>query len=261
MQPLVKKINILFCGTLLVLVPTSRPAHSAVKDLPAITVLASSSASLPITEIARRFSREQNIAVIVNYGEPALIASQIIDGASADIFISEDPAWLRTLKNQGLLDVYTQITMANNSFVVATSADNSFSTDELNGDPLATLRNLGFKPVLLSPENSSQGANAQKALLELSVYTAEDILFADSPSALEEILKQPNGNYFSLLYSNDPLAKKLKILHVINSESHQVPYYANAVAGENMEDAREFLKALQQESSKQTLAKYSFITE
>ena len=62
--------------------------YASFRDLPQITVLAASSLTKPLTELARIYSRSNNITVTTSYDETARQAKKIEEGSQADIFIS-----------------------------------------------------------------------------------------------------------------------------------------------------------------------------
>jgi ABC-type molybdate transport system substrate-binding protein len=105
--------------------------------LPTVTVMADSNVSIAIAEIARRYSRDRDVIVNVSFSSAETQEMQITEGGAADILITPNQAWIDELKNQGLIDIYSQalVAQARPAPQLATIVDNSSTGKKLAPQP------------------------------------------------------------------------------------------------------------------------------
>ncbi len=255
-----------------IIIFVSNLAYADLRGLPNITILASSSLTTPITELAIEYSRQKNITVTTSYNSTSEQAWKIEDGESADVFISSHPYWMASLKQMGLIDVYSLTNLVKNKLVLITSAKG-----KLNEYPIVAtgiqgkLENLGNRTIMSfgDPNNTALGMYTKQAIERLDeinktklwqVLNAKTIKSLSSKNNLYLIAQGETAGitYYSDAKGND----EVRILNVIDESLHEpIIYQAAVVAGENMTYARNFLDFIQTDESKQVFKKHGFIID
>jgi molybdate transport system substrate-binding protein len=239
------------------------------RGLPTITVLAASSLTEPITEIARTYSRKNNITVATEFGSTADQANSIEDGESADVFISGHPYWISELKKMGLLDVYSLTNLVKNKLVLVVS-----SSGRLSKMPIPTT-NLSDKITFLN--NRSIMSMGDPETSDIGLYTKQSLVTLDEKKGTKiwsnfnsKTIKSPNSKYNLYLISHGETAgityyseaynnPEVQIIDTIDEKLHDpIIYQAAVVAGENMTNARSLLEFLQSAEAKLIFKKYGF---
>ena len=122
-----------------------------------VTVFAAASTKDALEEIAEIFRREQGIVIAVSPGASNTLATQIIEGAPADLFLSASVEWADSLKAKG--HALETRNLLGNSLVIAVPAGNPAGVKSP-----ADLRSEAVKKVALAGENVPAGKYAQQAL-------------------------------------------------------------------------------------------------
>ena len=236
----------------------SSPVKAA--DLPSITVLASSSLSEALIEITREYSRKKHVIVNLQFSTSLEFVEQIEDGASADLFISADPELVKRLKNQGLIDVYSQTNLVENKLALIARSDNDITFGE-DTDLKAFLLENGEKRKLTMADSfhTALGQRSKEILEKLlgDKYYKMPVLYVSNPNWIKEIVVEKNKigiTYFSDTIDNPDI----KLLTIIE-DAKPVLYQAAVVAGENMSPAREYLNYIKSDTTKEVFEKYGFI--
>lgn len=260
----------LFIATFLLYAPIAHAAQ--LHDLPQVTVLAASSMSEPLTELARIYSKEKNIIVTTSFDGTAELANKIEQGEQADIFISAHPKWITDLKQKGLIDVYSITNLVHNSLALVISNKNRLVGNIKDNNKFSkNLKYLNDRTIMAMGDFDDSA---------LGLYTKQSIEYTDnkegtnlltllhrkiipSPSAKNTLYLIAHGETAGIVYLTDAYNnKEVKILNVIDDSSHNpIIYQAAVVAGENMTLARDFLIFLQSTRAKEIYKKYGFATE
>lgn len=91
---------------------------------PALTVFAAASLKPVFTEIAEQFKTDNpGVAVVFNFGGSADLATQLTEGASADVFASANTAQMQKVDDAGLL-AGAAVPFAANTLVIVTAPAN-----------------------------------------------------------------------------------------------------------------------------------------
>jgi molybdate transport system substrate-binding protein len=253
-------------------VATFNKAQADIRGLPNITILASSSLATPITELSRKYSRLYNITVTASYNSSSEQAWRIEEGESADIFISSHHHWMSSLKQMGLIDVYSLANLVRNKLVLVSSTKGKLSEYPIIGNNVTEkLEYLNNRTIMSfgDPDNTSLGMYTKQALINLGKITKTDLwtkldsTTIKSASAKNNLYLISHGETAGIIYYSDAANnEEIRILSVIDESLHDpIVYQAAVVAGENMEHAREFLNFLQTQESKQIFKKHGFIID
>jgi molybdate transport system substrate-binding protein len=157
----------------------SRPSSSGVTG--AVTVFAAASLTESFTKIGREFeAANPGAKVTFNFAGSSALATQINQGAPADVFASAAPANMKTVTDAGNGEG-TATTFVKNQLVVAVPKGNPKGVTGL-----ADLTRPGVK-VALCAEQVPCGAAAKKALTAAGVKLTPVTLEQDVKSALSKV--------------------------------------------------------------------------
>jgi molybdate transport system substrate-binding protein len=97
------------------------PALASAADSPPVTTLnvfAAASLREAFAAVGKQFESENNVTVRFNFAGADMLASQIVQGAPADVFASANEAWAKFLAEKGLLGSAPQIFARNRLTIV-----------------------------------------------------------------------------------------------------------------------------------------------
>ena len=241
------------------------PAHAAVLNLPTVTIMADHNLSLAVTEIARDYSRNNQVVVNTSFTSQEAQQKQISEGSSADILITTKEAWINDLKLQGLVDIYSQFKLASDRLVLIGSSQSSVASQGAGHFPTVDIiKAMNGEPMFLleSPE-TPEGAYAKEALRNLGVasdlepYTLYVKKTEDIFSAVVE--KQA----FAICFNSSIHERSdTKTIYVIPESAHKpIAYNAVVIAGDNMDEARKFLDYLKSKEVKTIIKNHGLNTD
>ena len=112
-----------------------------------LIVSAAASLSDVIEEIADRFEAERGTRILLNVAGSQVLATQIIEGAPVDLFISADSRQLERVIDSGRVDVGLRVDLLSNQLVVVVPSDRSESINDLEDlmHPLIRRRSLQLR--------------------------------------------------------------------------------------------------------------------
>jgi molybdate transport system substrate-binding protein len=146
-----------------------------------ITVFAAASLTEPFTQIGRDFeAANPGTTVKFNFGGSSALATQINQGAPADVFASAAPKNMQTVTDAGNAEG-TPTTFVNNQLVIAVPKGNPTGVKTL-----ADLAKPGVKVALCAAEVPC-GAAATKALAAAKVKVTPVTLEQDVKAALSKV--------------------------------------------------------------------------
>jgi molybdate transport system substrate-binding protein len=229
-----------------------------------LTIFAEPNIALPLTKIARQYSRISNVIVSVNFNSPDNLIHNIDVGEPADLYISAHLKWIENLHQKGVVDIYNVGYIAQDKLVLITNKDNDFLYPDLvnfdkNLIEALNILNENKATIIIDEENNSAGLFARNLINKINANDLKVFsrLAEDRTSVLSSI-KNNKNNYALLLKSQVFDKKDFKI--IAQSNEKPVFYQALVIAGDNMEVAREFLRFVRSEQSKKYLASHGFIT-
>jgi len=228
----------------------------AEEELPSVTVLSASSISAPLIELTREYSKNNNVIINLEFSTSLEFVEQIEEGALADVFITPEPNLIKRLKNQGLIDVYSQINLASNKLALVVSADSKikFKKNATIKDIITEKQKFAIASLALSLGKNSY--DILKSTLGKK-YDKTPILYVSDPSWLIDIII--NKNKIGIVYFSDTIRNnKLKLLKIIEKED-PIIYQAVVVAGQNMNQARNYLDYIKSVETKDIFKKHGFV--
>ncbi len=220
-------------------------ANGSIKNL---TILAEPNMVAPLTKIARLYSQKNSVVVSVSFGSAHDLIGEIDSGEPADIFISGHRNWINSLRQKGLIDIYSITHIANDNLVLATSSENlniaaSLLEKKMTLSKALEIIDHGHSVLILDNENTSLGQYSHNLLnnSNFSNLKLVEKLSEDKNSVLN-LLTTNTDNYAILLSSQVNDRRGFKLLS--NPKDMTIFYQALVIAGDNMEAAREFAKFL-----------------
>jgi molybdate transport system substrate-binding protein len=127
-----------------------------------ITVFAAASLQPPFNQIATQLKDQQNLSVNFNYLGSQTLASQLTQGAQADVFASADPTQMKVAQNAGVI-AGTPRVFAHNRLEIAVAPRNPKAIRSL-----ADLARQGLVVILADPSVPA-GRYTQQALAKAHV--------------------------------------------------------------------------------------------
>lgn len=230
------------------------PALSLEDDPIAFTVLAESQLALPLTEITRLYSLRRRVSLLTAFEDSRTQFHKLLEGESGDVIITSMPAVTTELKQRGMIDVYSQASIATDALVLASADEQVKSRRQL----ITSLQN---RPVLLANN---------KRYVE-GVYGGETLryLFYDRPAPTPPRYFASRDGLYDALRGNEGIAiilqseaKRLDgitlTVPLADSSYPPIVYHAMAIAGENMPLARDFIEFLKTSEAQEIFARYGF---
>ena len=92
-------------------------------DAPTLLVSAAASLSEAIGAVADRYEQEQGVRILLNVAGSQMLASQIIEGAPVDVFISADVLQMERAAAAGRIDAARRVDLLSNQLVVVVPSD------------------------------------------------------------------------------------------------------------------------------------------
>ncbi len=192
-----------------------------------LTVYAAASLTDVLEDAARAYTSQGGAPVEINPAGSSLLATQILKGAPADVFVSADPAWTDTLQARGRLVPGTTRVLAWNQLSVVVPKDatirppNYYLLDKFPkialGEPTSvplgkyTRQSLEFFGVWgdVAP-HAVFGANAREVLAKVErgevdgavVYTTD----AESSDRVDILFPLPEGTHDVIVYTGGVVA-------------------------------------------------------
>ena len=220
-----------------------------------LTVFAASSLTEAFTEVARAFeARHLGSEVVLNFAGSSTLATQIEQGAPANLFVSAD--WPNMLRVAQAEDA---VVFATNRLIVITPPESPVTTLET----LATENHL----LVLAGEDVPAGRYALEVLDKLNAIYGPNYrekvlshLVSNETNVRQVVAKIALGEAdAAIVYSTD--AKTLNTINTLEiPEAHNVrAEYPMALLGESQSDsAREFLEFLLSDEGQTILANHGF---
>lgn len=230
------------------------PAVSLSEDPIAFTVLAEPQLALPLTEITRLYSLQRRVSLLTAFEDSRTQFNKLLEGESGDVIVTSLPTVSAELKQRGMIDVYSQASIATDALVLATAREDVKNRRQL-------INSLRREPILLA--NSNRYVEG--------IYGSETLryLFYDSPAPLPPQYFNSRDGLYSALRGKEGVAIILQsearrldgislTVPLADTSYPPVVYHAMAIAGENMQLARDFIEFLKTSEAQAIFARYGF---
>lgn len=224
------------------------------EDPVAFTVLAEPQLALPLTEITRLYSLHRRVSLLTAFEDSRTQFNKLLEGESGDVIVTSLPTVSTELKQRGMIDVYSQASIATDALVLATANQEVKNRRQL----IDSLRHV---PVLL--------ANGDRYVE--GIYGSETLryLFYDNPApelprrfnsrdGLYDALRAQEGVAILLQSEAQRLDGISLTVPLADTSYPPVVYHGMAIAGENMQLARDFIEFLKTSEAQAIFARYGF---
>ena len=232
-------------------------------EIRTISVIADSSLALPVTKIIQQYSTDKHQAVVASYVPVNQQEEAVFEGVGYDVLITARPKLLEELKQQGLVDIYTEAEVAKNRLVLAASDTNNFQASLAEQFSLADIiTGFGWQPGLVvgNPETLLEGSIAREVLRNYGVIAdlEEYTMYEKDLSEIVNMIREEGT--LGLLYQSDAKAHKgLRVVDTVPEHTHKpITYVAVVLAGDRMDQSREFVDYLTKRRSKNIFQKHDF---
>ena len=162
--------GLVLAGALAALVGCGPAAGGDARDADSPTLLVSAAASLSeaIGAVADRYEQEEGVRILLNVAGSQVLASQIIEGAPVDVFISADVLQMERAAAAGRIDAARRVDLLSNRLVVVVPSDRVGIVEEPRdlADPAIERIALG------DPEAVPAGVYARQYLEALGLWDA-----------------------------------------------------------------------------------------
>ena len=217
--------------------------------LPSLTILADNSISVAVSRVSREYARQHSVGVSTSFTDKTEQALQIHEGGAADVLITSDRRWIEELMNQGLLDVYSKMEFGRGRMALVGPLGSTLAlklSDSFMAAPLVHAMESEAELFIGNPEYIITGKYARESLRSVG---ALDVLepYTLYVKSMDEMIEQVThrGAYGIFLLGDALLMSNARVIDVFPATSHSpIVYYAVVVAGDNMEEARKFMKYL-----------------
>jgi len=147
-----------------------------------VTVFAAASLTDVFDALAAEFEKDHpGVTVVLNYGGSAGLATQLVQGAPADVFAAASPATMQTVADAGLLGAAKPHVFASNTLEIAVPAGNPAGVTSLKDFARAELR------IALCAVEVPCGAVSAKAFAVAGIIPAADTLEQDVRAVLTKV--------------------------------------------------------------------------
>lgn len=247
-----RRAPVAVAASLAVLFGTAACGAGASSEQETLTVLAASSLTEAFGELEKTYEREHDVDVRLSYDSSSILASQVVEGAPADVLATADEPTMQTVVDEGLTDGDPTV-FATNTLTIVTPPDNPAGIEGIDdlADPDVTY-------AVCVPE--APCGDASQRLLDLNGV--------DAPPATEEenvksvLTKVTLGEVDAgLVYVSDAQAAGGDVTTVDAAESSQVvnsdPIAVLADAGDP-EAAQDWVDLVLGDEGQRVLESYGF---
>lgn len=229
-----------------------------------MAVLIDSAIAVPMAQVLREYARSGKTAVSLSIISQEDIASeQIAEGIAADVLITADERSLGTLRQQGLLDIYSETPLMSDELVLVGPETSRLEANFSRGFPAGKLlAQMGEQRLFVvgHPETLPEGALAREAMrsMRATADLEEYTTYARTRQEIYDLIRTQNA--YGLLLNTDARTHNIRAFAILPPDTYTpMVYKAVVVAGENMDNARMFLAFLKSEEVRQVFASYGFI--
>jgi len=211
-----------------------------------VVVFAAASLKDGLDAVAADFQAATGHTVTISYAGSNALASQIIEGAPADIFISAAVNWMDEVEKAGLIAPDTRADILGNTLVLIAHGKDAAPVDIAPGFDLASL--LGDGKLSMALVDAVPAGQYGKAALEgLGVWSAVEPSVAQSENVRAALALVAAGEApFGIVYASDAAAEdNVTVVGTFPAESHPpIVYPAALLTGAADAADRAFLDAL-----------------
>lgn len=248
----------LIAGALLICLLGALPCCLAQTAAREVHVLAAADLQPVLPALAEAFEHASGIKLIVSYGSSSTLATQILNGDPADLFLAADYSFPENVVAAGLADTPAPVAYARGTLVLWARKDSPFQPLTQN-----TLRDGHFISLAIAnPEHAPYGRAAVAALTWMKLYDQikPRLVIAENVAQTAQFVESGNAQlgFISLTTASSDHFKELGTFVRMPSGAYP-PIRQCAVVmkkSDHRADAHAFLDWLRSPAIQQNLSKY-----
>lgn len=227
-----------------------------------LTIIADGSLILPLSELARNYTKETGTPLTIIRNENDDPALQIEQGFEAHILLSSDPALIQRLAQRGLIDVFGTQPFARTQLALVAPYRMKSKLNLPNRVSLATvLLSQADLPVYVANPQTQQGLRAQALMSgdsDLAKELSARAVVQPDHEAVMYALRHADG--LGLMLASEAVTEPdITIVSLLpDTSSEPVRFDALVLASEAMDQSRAFTKYLVGKEAQEILGRYGF---
>ena len=226
---------------------------------PSLLVSAAASLSEAIGAVADRFEEEEGTRILLNVAGSQMLASQIIEGAPADVFISADELQMERAVAAGRIDTARMVHLLSNQLVVVVPSDRTGTVTETRD-----LANVSISRIALGdPEAVPAGVYARRYLESQGLWAPLQTRIVPTSSVLAALRAVEAGTVDAgIVYRTDVRASADAVIaYAVPLEDGPTIVYPAAVVRDapNAAVAARFLDYLRSDGARRQFEAAGFI--
>ena len=234
------------------------------QNVESVTVLASSSLTMPVSQASRIYSRDHKVDVNAVFESAPELLRKIEEGDPADIVITANKAQMDDMQNRGLIEPASRVVLAKNRISLVASEPFVMEKEDKNLEQLLDFVHSRALMIIADPKFVSLGEFSVEALKNIKKWSKFKnfvVLAPTSSKTADLVIKSQTAG---LVYTTDALLfeENLNHLGVLPENLHSpIEYHAALVVGNNMAEAREYLAFLSSNNIKAVLRNNGFVLD
>lgn len=224
-----------------------------------LTIAAAASLTDALNELKSTFNADYpNYHLTFTFGSSGKLATQIQQGAPADVFLSASKKDMDTLQTSKLVDTATRVNFAENRLVLIAPNDTKLPVAGFDKINPAAVKQMA----LGNPESVPAGRYGKETLQSVGLWDKlqSKIVFASDVRQVLTYVESGNVD-LGAVYTSDALSSdKVKILAIADTKWHSPIVYPGAVVttSKAAAEAEVFLDYLNSEKAMLILSKHGF---
>lgn len=224
-----------------------------------VAISAAASLTDALNELKIIFEDEHDdVSVTLNFGSSRKLATQIEQGATADIFLSASMEDMERLKEHGLVNETTMVEFTENSLVLI--------TNKVVNNPVSSFEQLGtarFDHISMGePDTVPAGRYGKEVLKHLQLWAPlrdKLVLGSDVRQVLTHV-EMGNADYGIVYASDAKTSDKVIVVAEADPSWHTNIVYPGSVMSDSVHptEAQDFLDLLSGKKGRAVLQKYGF---
>ena len=263
-----KIIPILLCALLSVLVVTTCGCTTTSTQSTKLTVYAAASLTDVFNQTGQAFgANNSGVTVAFNYAGSQVLATQIKQGATADVFASADQKNMKTVQDAGLMNNSSVVVFAENKLAIIVPTANPANVTSLADlakpgvkldieNSSVPAGNYSLQMLAKASNNSTYGSGFERSVLANVVSQETNV----NDVVTKVALGQADAG---LVYKSDvPAAyqSKVQVITIPDSVNVLAHYYIGVVsASSNAQPAQNFINFVTSPGGQAILSSYGFI--
>jgi molybdate transport system substrate-binding protein len=224
-----------------------------------IQVYAAASLTDPLTEIGKNYEEASEDKPVFNFAASNLLARQIQEGASADVFLSADEEKMDGLEKKGLIIKETRKSLLSNTLVIVAEKGSRLalkSPKELAGTNIK-------KIALAESQSVPAGIYAKKYLKSIGIWdqVIDRVIPTENVRAAMAAVEYGNVDAGIVYKTDAAISKKTKIVYEVPlAECPKISYPLAVTSGsKESEAAKRFVEYLASPEGIHVFKKFGFI--